>query len=173
MTILTSATPFMIKHESENDWVDIGHWLDSGVSPSVYRGVSPTKVRCSHNLISFSYNDIFADMHDLPIAQKAKIIWKFDATESIEDLDRFITVQIYNKIVTYKSRVFNIKSWVPGFGYVQAKCYLGSPTNFDAEGVMGSKSGSKTYKAASGIFELHWIELGDSTTHLNSLSDLN
>lgn len=145
------STAFRIRHESEQSYKDIA---------STY-GVCPTAVQASSNVISRSWNNIQGDFVDHLIAHKAKIIWEFDATVGTSGLESLWSY-LSTAIKTYKTRFFWISGWMPGFGFKKGLFYLGTPTNFNAEGV---DAGNK-YKAASNKFELHWIEKGDSSTRI-------
>lgn len=144
--------------------------------------VCPTSVKASSNIISRSFDDMNGDFQDWPIANKTKINWVFDAESDIAIVNNlgqvvrtpaadlvnvFISSYIFTKINQYKSRMFYIAGWAPGYGKCWGKFYLGTPTNFNSEGV--SQSIKNT--GASVKFELHWIEVGDATTHIQSILD--
>lgn len=133
--------------------------------------VNPSATSASHNLVSWSWNDWNGTFHDERlIAQKMKIIWKFEADETEEGtvagLGNITTVAkrsnhtsimewLMNKINANHSRFFIVNSWVSGLGWKKGKMYLGTPTNLDAEGI---KPGSSKEMAVSKL-ELHWIEV--------------
>lgn len=144
--------------------------------------ICPTSVKASSNIISRSFDDMNGDFQDWPIAHKAKINWIFEAegdtlvansqgqvirTAAAGLVSNFINGYIFTKIKQYKSRVFLIAGWAPGYGKCWGKFYLGTPTNFNSEGV----SEFIRNTSSSVKFELHWIEVGDSSTHIQSISD--
>lgn len=157
----------------ENYWKDL----------SADYSIAPTSVKASSNIVSISRNDIYGNFHDWPLAHKAKIIWTFDAesdkvvtsgghqtvTHASTLVSNFINGYIFNEIKTRKSRVFDISGWVPGYGYCKGRFYLGTPTNFQSDGV----NSNVKYLGASTKFELHWIEVGDSSTHIQSVADIS
>lgn len=149
---------------------------ETGIELPIY----PTKVTGSSNLISRSFNNIYGTFLDLPIAEKLKINWIFDAscdyvskgtganagkTYFTDKVVALFSDYIRKKIYEYKSRFFEITSWCPGIGYVKMVAYLGTPTTFNSEGVYSSEI--KNNKGASTSFEIHWIEVGDENTKLN------
>lgn len=129
--------------------------------------VNPTGVSASHNVVSISYNNIKGHFNDIPLAQKMKIIWKFDAATNFTELEN-IMAKVKNNLLAHGTRYYFIKTWCPGFGWVQGWFYLGTPTNFDTEGVLGKATGLNAGQPASPKFEMHWIEAGDSTTDIHN-----
>lgn len=125
----------------------------------------PTNVSASSNIVSKSFNDLTADFYDIPISNKLKVIWKFEGVEVSKAL-ALINDLIFGRIkgdYTFKTRKFAINTWTPLYGWVKGYFYLGTPTQFDMEGVAANNEG------ATIDFELHWIEVGDPTTHLNAI----
>lgn len=126
--------------------------------------VYPTQVHVGSNLISRSWNNVAGDFIDMPIAEKLKIQWKFEgasATVARQLFKELIRDEIYASTGSVKSRLFEINTWAPGLGWVKGTFYLGTPTEFDSEGVASGNEG------AAANFELHWIEVGDNSTHLS------
>lgn len=143
----------------------------------------PTAVKASSNIISRSYDDMNGDFQDWPLAHKVKLIWQFDATSdhhvynstthqytrtpAVTLISNLMNGYIFPSIQKWKTRVFFISGWVHGYGDRWGVFYLGTPTNFQSEGV---RAGSTNY-AANAKFELHWIEVGDESTHIQSLAE--
>ena len=155
MATKINTTKYEIKHENENDWAELP--------------IYPTKVTGSDNVISRSWNDVYGNFVDTLIAAKLKVNWIFEGERAATAAENFFYGYIrkyYKKLgsdtsqsTEHKTRRFKIRTWCPGMGFVEALCYLGTPTTFDSEGVAGTRG-------ASTRFELHWIEIGDSTTYI-------
>lgn len=137
---------------------DIKKYTIDGVEIPVY----PGSIVPSHNLVSKSWNDMNGVFHDIPVNSKIKINWVFDyITEANLEI---LWGQIYNKIITKKSRFFDINTYFPGLGYIKGKFYLGTPTSFNSKdwGVNGVVNWFSC--------ELHWIEVDG--IKLNSVTDI-
>lgn len=129
-----------------------------GEKVDIPENLYPSSVSAGHNLVSRSWNNAYGVFKDIPIANKIKINWKFDAGIA-SDVCIFVYNNIIKKIAT-GSRFFRVNTWAPGYGWIYADCYLGTPTQFETDGV------GKYGEAASISYELHWIEIGDDTTIL-------
>lgn len=128
---------------------NITKYTIDGVEIPVY----PSSISPSHNLVSKSWNDMYGVFKDIPVNSKLKINWIFDYI-SESDLNTLWGEMIYNKIISSKSRFFEINSYFPGLGFVSGTFYLGTPTNFS----------SKDWETSNGkpnwfTCELHWIEV--------------
>lgn len=119
----------------------------------------PGAVTCGHNVVSRSWNNAYGVFQDILIADKVKVNWKFEAGKAAE-ISQFFYSKIASVIHSTGSRFFTINTWAPGYGWIQADCYLGTPTQFETEGVGAAG------EAASISYELHWIEIGDDTTKI-------
>lgn len=128
---------------------DVHKYMIDGVEIPVY----PTSVAPSDNLVSKSWNDMYGVFKDIPVNLKAKVNWVFDVV-SEEDLKVLYGQMIRNKILTTKSRFFNINTFFPGVGFISGKFYLGTPTSFTSKDWQTS-NGSVNYWQV----ELHWIEV--------------
>lgn len=129
----------------------IKHVKDSGNPVEI--PVYPSSIVPSHNLISKSWNNMYGQFQDVPVNIKLKINWVFDAISESE-LEKLYNNLIYNKILTYKSRFFEINTYFPGVGFISGTFYLGTPTNFKS---LGTHSGDGSVEWFS--LELHWIEV--------------
>lgn len=128
---------------------DVHKYMIDGVEIPVY----PTSVAPSDNLVSKSWNDMYGVFKDIPVNLKAKVNWVFDVV-SEEDLKVLYGQMIRNKILTTKSRFFNINTFFPGVGFIKGTFYLGTPTSFTSKDWQTS-NGSVNYWQV----ELHWIEV--------------
>lgn len=128
---------------------DVHKYMIDGVEIPVY----PTSVAPSDNLVSKSWNDMYGVFKDIPVNLKAKVNWVFDVV-SEEDLEVLYGQMIRNKILTTKSRFFNINTFFPGVGFIKGTFYLGTPTSFTSKDWQTS-NGSVNYWQV----ELHWIEV--------------
>jgi hypothetical protein len=129
----------------------IKHVKDSGNPVEI--PVYPSSIVPSHNLISKSWNNMYGQFQDVPVNIKLKINWVFDAI-SESDLEQLYNNLIYNKILTYKSRFFEINTYFPGVGFISGTFYLGTPTNFKSLGTHSNDGSVKWFS-----LELHWIEV--------------
>lgn len=127
----------------------IKKYMVDGVEIPVY----PTSVAPSHNLISKSWNDMYGVFKDIPVNSKLKVNWIFDVV-SETNLETLWGTMIYNKIITTKSRFFEINTYFPGLGFIKGTFYLGTPTSFTSKDWQ-SGDGSVNYWQC----ELHWIEV--------------
>lgn len=128
---------------------NINKYTIDGVEITAY----PTSIAPSHNLVSKSWNDMYGVFKDIPVNSKLKINWVFDMV-SEEDLRVLWRDLIYNKIISKKSRFFNINTYFPGLGFIKGLFYLGTPTSFTSKDWQGG-DGSVNYFQC----ELHWIEV--------------
>lgn len=132
--------------------------------------VNPTGVSMSQNIVSLSWNEINGHFNDIPMANKAKIVWRFEAAENFSEVENIMS-KVYYNLKTYGTRFYKIKTWLPGLGWQYGYFYLGTPLNIDSEGVRPKEAGVSAGTAAIPKFEMHWIEIGDSTTDLpNSIT---
>lgn len=113
----------------------------------------PSSVAPSHNLVSKSWNDMYGVFRDIPVNSKLKINWVFEYI-SESDLERLWGSMIYNKLLSSKSRFFEINSHFPGLGFVKGTFYLGTPTSFTSKD-WHTDCGAVNYYQC----ELHWIEV--------------
>ena len=128
---------------------NVNKYMIDGVEIAVY----PTSVAPSDNLVSKSWNDMYGVFKDIPVNLKAKGNWVFDVV-SEDDLKVLYGQMIRNKILTTKSRFFNINTFFPGVGFIKGTFYLGTPTSFTSKDWQTS-NGSVNYWQV----ELHWIEV--------------
>ena len=128
---------------------DVHKYMIDGLEIPVY----PTSVAPADNLVSKSWNDMYGVFKDIPVNLKAKVNWVFDIV-SEEDLEVLYGQMIRNKILTTKSRFFEINTFFPGVGFIKGTFYLGAPTSFTSKDWQTS-NGSVNYWQV----ELHWIEV--------------
>lgn len=122
-----------------------------GVEIPIY----PEKIVPSDNLVSRSWNNMYAQFIDIPVNLKYKVNWVFPVVSKEEMIQ--LVGPLRNKILTQGSRFFTITTAYPGFNtFLEMDVYLGTPTNFqslDWMGIPGYKGGVNYYN-----LELHWIE---------------
>lgn len=127
---------------------NIKKFMIDGVEVSVY----PEKVVASDNLVSRSWNNMYAEFVDIPVNLKYKVNWVFPVMSKKQLID--ILTPIRTKILTQGSRNFKIITSYPGFDkFLEMDVYLGTPTNFESLD-WWSDCGDVTYWK----LELHWIE---------------
>lgn len=124
-------------------------YMIDGVELPVY----PEKIVPSHNLVSRSWNNMYAQFIDTPVNLKYKVNWIFPCITKAQA--NAIMSIINNKIENNKSRFFTINSAFPGHstGFVTMNAYLGTPTTFESLDWMTDCGDVNYYKV-----ELHWIE---------------
>lgn len=126
-----------------------GYFIDGTELP---KSAYPTSVKPSHNLVSRSWNNMYGNFKDIPVNSKLKINWIFDYVYE-SDLEK-VWGYIYNKILTQKSRFFDIVTYFPGIGFVEGTFYLGTPTNFTSKDTQCNDGSANWWS-----MELHWIEV--------------
>lgn len=128
---------------------DIRKYTIDGVELVKY----PEKIVPSDNLVSRSWNNMFAEFVDIPVNLKYKVNWVFPAMTRQEAVQ--ILTPIRNKILTQHSRFFTITTAYPGFEqFIEMEAYLGTPTNFESLDWETDCGDVNWYK-----LELHWIEV--------------
>lgn len=122
--------------------------IDSLVLP-----VYPEKIVPSHNLVSRSWNNMYAQFIDKPVNLKLKVNWIFPCITKAQ-AETIMTV-INDKLFNHNSREFKIVTAFPGYGnnFIEMDAYLGTPTNFESLDWMTDCGDVNYYK-----LELHWIE---------------
>lgn len=130
-----------------------------GVEIPIY----PSQIVPSDNLVSRSWNNMYAQFVDIPVNLKYKVNWVFPVV-SKEDLVTLMT-PIRNKILNQHSRFFTITTSYPGYEkFISMKAYLGTPLEFQSLDYQSDHGEPNYYK-----FELHWIEV-DGTILVGSLA---
>ena len=115
--------------------------------------VYPEKIVASHNLVSRSWNNMYAQFIDTPVNLKYKVNWIFPC---ITKADAETIMGIINaKLLSQHSREFLITTAFPGHGnnFIRMNAYLGTPTTFESLDWMTDCGDVNYYKV-----ELHWIE---------------
>lgn len=119
-----------------------------GVEIPIY----PEKIVPSDNLVSRSWNNMYAQFIDVPVNLKYKVNWVFPVVSKA--LARQMLTPIRNKILNQGSRFFTITTAYPGFdNFLEMDVYLGTPTNFNSLDWESDCGDVNFY-----TFELHWIE---------------
>ena len=115
--------------------------------------VYPEKIVPSHNLVSRSWNNMYAQFIDTPVNLKYKVNWVFPCITKADA--EAIMSRINAKLLNNHSREFTITTAFPGHGdsFVQMDAYLGTPTSFESLDWMTDCGDVNYYKV-----ELHWIE---------------
>lgn len=127
---------------------NIRKFMIDGVEIPVY----PEKVVASDNLVSRSWNNMYAEFVDIPVNLKYKFNWIFPVM-SKKDLIAILT-PIRHKIMIEGSRTFRVITSYPGLdNFIEADVYLGTPTNFESLDYWSDRGDVHYWK-----LELHWIE---------------
>ena len=113
----------------------------------------PSKIVPSDNLVSRSWNNMYAQFIDKPVNLKLKVNWIFDVVS--KKAAEIIMTFIRNQIINNHTREFIITTAFPGYGdsFIEMQAYLGTPTNFESLDWMTDCGDVNYYK-----LELHWIE---------------
>lgn len=127
---------------------DIRKYTIDGVEIPVY----PIKITCADNLVSRSWNNMYAQFIDIPVNLKYKVNWSFQTKNKKEAIP--LLKPLRDKIINQKSRFFTITTTYPGKEkFQEMKVYLGTPISFDSLDWETDCGDVNVYK-----FELHWIE---------------
>lgn len=112
---------------------------------------SPNDASFQDIVISRSWDDINGVFQDHLIRIRKQINWVYRAL-SKDLLNDFYNKMIMSKIISSKSRFFNITTDFPGYDSLTLNCYLGTPVEFKT--VYSNKTGIKYYE-----FTLTWTEV--------------
>lgn len=98
--------------------------------------------------VSYAGNDILANFWEFVVVNKDKFFWSYPyiTAEELKVIESIIKPKIYNR-----QNEFMITSWTPDRGFVEVKCYLGTPIKYK---VVASDKGVPSILSV----EYHWIQ---------------
>ena len=120
----------------------------SGIELPVY----PEIPEFSDNVVSMSYNNIFATFVDYLLAQKNKTSWNYPYI-TFDNFKYIYKDYIEAKMILHSNRFFNINHFTAD-GWVKGLYYFGTPFNYK-----GIYSESKDGSIAAFEASFHWIEV--------------
>lgn len=127
---------------------DIKKYTIDGVEIPIY----PEKIVPSDNLVSRSWNNMYAQFIDIPVNLKYKVNWIFPVVSKEQAIQMLTPIR--DKILNQGSRVFTITTAYPGYSqFLQMEVYLGTPTSFKSLDWQTDCGDVNYYN-----LELHWIE---------------
>lgn len=119
-----------------------------GVEIPVY----PSQIVCNDNLVSRSWNNMYAQFVDIPVNLKYKVNWIFPVMSKQQSIA--LLTPLRNKILNQHSRFFTITTSYPGYEkFLEMEVYLGTPIDFSSLDWQTDCGDPNFWK-----YELHWIE---------------